>query len=213
VDHKTGFNPDIHHRRSIRLKDYDYSQAGAYFVTICIQNRAYLFGHIDKGIMHLNAAGEMIESVWKGLVSFYFGIELDIFQIMPDHIHGIIILHDILVGAGRCACPPLKNGQPCANAGQPRAIAGQPRANAGQPQGVAPTKVTLPNIIHRFKTLTTNRYISGVKNDGWPPFDGKLWQRNYYEHIIRSEKELINIREYIANNPVNWAGNQNTPQE
>jgi len=86
------YNPNIHNRRSIRLKGYDYSQAGAYFVTICTQNRKYMFGHVVDGEMVLNDAGRMVQTVWDEIPKFYHGIEIDEFVIMPDHVHGIIVL-------------------------------------------------------------------------------------------------------------------------
>jgi REP element-mobilizing transposase RayT len=104
------------------------------------------------------------------------GGEIDAFVVMPNHIHGIIIL----VGAGPRACPAL-----------------------GQPQGVAPT-LSLPDVVHRFKTMTTKRYADGVEQCGWRLFPGRLWQRNYYEHIIRNEGDLDAIRRYIACNPLRW---------
>ncbi len=174
-------------RRSIRLWGYDYSQAGAYFVTICTQKRACLFGDIIDGNMVLNDAGRMVDIVWNEIPKYYAGIDIDAFQIMPNHIHGIIV---IVVGAGPCACP-----------------------DTGQPQGVAPTTagLSLPDVVHRFKTLTTKRYADGVKQHNWPRFPGKLWQRNYYEHIVRNENELNRIRQYIINNPVKWELDRENP--
>jgi hypothetical protein len=95
------FDPERHHRRTIRLKGYDYSQPGAYFVTICIQDRAYLFGEIVDGEMRLNDAGRMVHGVWHDMPHHYRGVDIDAFVVMPNHIHGIIIL----VGAGPSACP------------------------------------------------------------------------------------------------------------
>jgi REP element-mobilizing transposase RayT len=178
------YNSDIHHRRSIRLKGYDYSQAGLYFITICTQNRLHLFGEIDNGEMILNDAGMMIKTVWHEIPEHYNGINIDAFQIMPNHIHGIIrIINEcdrdhvhIHVGAGPRACPDICPDIDTHIDDQPNAI--------GQPRGVAPT-MSLPDIVHRFKTLTTKRYTDGVKQNNWLPCDKRLWQRNYYEHIIR----------------------------
>ena len=178
------YNPNIHHRRSIRLKNYDYSQAGLYFITIVTQNREYLFGEIVGDEMVLNDAGIMIEQIWYEIPVYYPGFNVHQFTIMPNHIHGIIEI----VGAGPRACPNIdKNGQP----------------QAGQPRGVAPTG--LGDIVHRFKTLTTKRYIEGVKNKNWRRFDRKLWQRNYWEHIIRNDNEHHRIAQYILDNPKKWA--------
>jgi len=182
------YNPKIHHRRSIRLKGYDYSRAGAYFVTICAQDKRCLLGDIVDGEMVLNKGGQMVQTVWDELPKYYPGIETDTFQIIPNHIHGIIVI----VGASPCACPGTRSG------------------TNGQPQGVAPT-LSLPDVVHRFKTMTTKRYADGVKKNGWQPFPRKLWQRNYYEHIIRNENELNQIREYIIQNPVKWEFDRENP--
>lgn len=172
------FNPDIHHRRSIRLQGYDYSRAGAYFITICTQNRECLFGNIIVGAtprgcpeMALTHAGTMIQTIWDEIPFHYTGTEIDEFIVMPNHIHGIIVI-------------------------------------MGQPRGVAPTRNTgtlsLGDIVHRFKTMTTKRYADGVKQSGWPTFPGKLWQQNYWEHIIRNQMELNRIRKYVHDNPTQW---------
>jgi len=87
-------DPLTHHRRSIRLKEYDYTKAGAYFITIVTQNRSFLFGNIIDGEMHLNDAGKMIDTTWQEIPSFYPSVEIDAFQIMPNHVHGIIILSE-----------------------------------------------------------------------------------------------------------------------
>jgi REP element-mobilizing transposase RayT len=167
------FNPDIYHRRSIRLKNYDYSQAGAYFVTVCAQNRQFLFGNVCDGIVILNDAGRMIENWWNTLNNKFPAVHNDVFAIMPNHIHGILVF----VGA-------TLRGRP-----DPRG-----RPINGHPHRGAPT---LGDVMDWFKTMTTNEYIRSVKQLGWPPFPGKLWQRNYYEHIIRSEDDLNKIRDYL----------------
>jgi len=133
------FNPDKHHRRSIRLKGYDYSQSGAYFVTICVQNRECLYGNIINGKMLLNDAGEMVHRAWNDLPAKYPGFEADAFVVMPNHVHGIIVL----VGAGPRACtPPLSGPRNITRIGQQRKTGqpqepGQPR-ESGQPRGVCP---------------------------------------------------------------------------
>ena len=195
-------NGRLPHRRSIRLKGYDYSQPGAYFITICTQNRHHLFGKIVVGEMKLNDAGKMVESIWNDIAEYYHGIEIDAFQIMPNHIHGIVI---ITVGAGPRACPELGQPQGVDELGQPQGV-----DELGQPQGVAPTAagLSLPDVVHRFKTMTTKRYIDGVKQKRWIRFDGKLWQRNYWEHIIRNDNEYNRITQYIRDNPSKWDNDQ-----
>ncbi len=172
------YNPDIHHRRSIRLRGYDYSQKGLYFVTICTQDRLCLFGDIENGEMNLNDAGKMVRTIWDQIPAHYCGVEIDQFVVMPNHIHGIVII----VGAGPRACP----------------------VGEGQPRGGAPTGFSLPDVVHRFKTMTTKQYTDGVKQNGWQLFPAKLWQRNYYEHIIRDEDSYLKIAEYIQTNPQRW---------
>ncbi len=184
------YNSEIHHRLSIRLKGYDYSQKGAYFVTICAQNRVCRFGDVLDGEMGLKDAGRMVQEVWNQISENYSGITTDAFVVMPNHIHGIII-----VGAIPRDCPGA-NGR-----------------TEGQPQGVAPTGVlSLPDVVQSFKSLTTKYYIDGVKQRGWRPFHGKLWQRNYYEHIIRNMNNLYETREYIANNPLQWQWDRENPR-
>ncbi len=180
------YNPDIHNRRSIRLKGYDYSQAGAYFVTICVQKRECLFGQIADREMALNDAGRMVERWWDELNNKFPQSETDEYMIMPNHFHGIIVT----VGADLRVCPNQTGAHQ------------QTGAHAGAP---------LPKIVQWFKTMTTNEYIRGVKKHHWPSFPGKLWQRNYYEHIVRDEIELHRIREYIVNNPLQWELDRENP--
>jgi len=198
------YNPDIHHRRSVRLRSFDYSSAGAYFVTVCVQNRECLFGTIKDGQAELNDAGKMIRETWLQMPLRYPGTNVDVHVTMPNHFHGVIILN---VGAPPCGCPSVGF------------------SNKGHPQGGAPTlslskeahprevdsTVSLPDIVHRFKSLTTTRYREGVLQNGWAPFPGRLWQRNYYEHVIRNEDDLNHIREYIADNPLKWNSDENNP--
>jgi REP element-mobilizing transposase RayT len=178
-------------RKQIRLKNYDYSQSGLYFVTICTENRECLFGDIVDGKMVLNNIGNMIQKLWNKIPERFNTVKLDIFQIMPNHIHTIIHI----VGATLVVAPTIVVA-PSPWAG----IKPEPRAGIKP----APTTVTLGDIIGAFKSLTTHEYVMGVKNNGWKPFDKRLWQRNYYEHVIRTETDLNKIREYIINNPSMW---------
>jgi putative transposase len=181
------YDPNRHHRRSIRLKGYDYAQPGAYFVTICVQDRECLLGTIADGEMRLNDAGRMVQSWWDRLPEKYPTVETDGFVIMPNHIHGIIVIAESDdVGAN----PRVRPDE--------------------QTHGSAPT---LGEIVQWFKTMTTNAYIRGVKQDGWKPFPGKLWQRNYHERIVRNEQELNAVRRYIHNNPARWAEDMENPDQ
>jgi putative transposase len=182
------YNPDIHHRRSIRLKNYDYSQAGAYFVTICIYSKECLLGDIvDRGI-RLNNYGDIAMKCWDDLPGHYSHIGLDAFIVMPNHVHGVIII-DNGVRAG--FKPALLDNHVVNNR-----------------SGFKPAPTTkyygLPEIVRAFKTFSS-RQINRVRNTPGVP----VWQRNYYEHIIRSETELDKIREYSICNPLNWRDDEN----
>jgi len=148
------YDPNVHHRRTIRLRGYDYAQAGVYFVTLCIQDRLML--------CEPAAAHEMIESWWAKLPEKFPAVEIDACVIMPNHLHGIIALVE--------------------------------RAE----------RQTLGTVMQWYKTMTTNAYIRGVKEHGWPPFHERLWQRNYWEHIVRDDTDLARLRRYIEVNPARW---------
>lgn len=189
------FDSQKHHRRSIRLKDYDYSQAGAYYVTINVQNRECLFGEIVNDEMVLNEAGMMVIEQWLALLERFPNIELDVYQIMPNHFHGIIVIIEP-VGATLVVAQEM-DAQNFVDALNNRA--------STRP---APT---LGDMIGAFKSITTNEYIKGVDNKNWKQFYKRLWQRNYYEHVIRDENDLNRIRDYIQSNPMNWDEDEENP--
>jgi putative transposase len=199
-------NSGGHHRRSIRLKGYDCTQAGLYFITICTQNRLCLFGKIENGEMVLNDAGMMVKTVWYEIPVYYCKFNIYEFSVMPNHIHGIIQIKSNHVGAGPRACPDLGacHANECQQTnGESQETIECPQKPKGQPQGVAPT-MSLSDIVHRYKILTTKRYADGVNHNDWPRFNKKLWQRNYYEHIIRNHESYLKITEYIQTNPLKW---------
>ena len=186
------FDMEKHHRRSIRLREYDYSHAGVYFVTICVKNRECLFGEIIDGVIHSNEACDMIVAEWSDLLNRFSNIDLDEFVVMPNHLHGLLVLF----GRGESCIRPDKN------------ITIEEGDHKDRPYGTL--SESIGRVIQAFKSITTHRYIEGV-TAGWPPFPGKLWQRNYYERIVRNEKELDKIREYIVNNPGKWAEDVENP--
>ena len=221
---------DKHHRRSIRLKGYDYSQAGAYFVTVVTQDRACLFGEVANGGMQLNDAGAVIEHWWIGLQRKFSTIETDDYVIMPTHFHGIIVIADVTVGAdlrvgphpegahtaheGTHAGVPLQGTHPVRQGAGRGAPMCAPGGAAGVPvlaSRRSPERPAVPTVVQWFKTMTTNDYMRGVKRFGWTPFTGRLWQRNYYEHIIRDDQSLNRIRQYILNNPARWEFDRENP--
>jgi len=183
------YNPKIHHRRSIRLKGYDYSQAGAYFITICCEHRICRFGKIENNEMILNELGNIAYNEWAKLAERFANFELDVFQMMPNHMHGIIVLKNV-VGAG---FTPAQNDD---------MVLGQ-RQVLGQPQGIALTTVsTVGDIVGAYKSLVFNGCLEIYKSRNERM--GKLWQRDYYEHIIRNEHSYQTISAYIINNPSKW---------
>ncbi|MDY6893607.1 MAG: transposase [Chloroflexota bacterium] len=207
-----------HHRHSIRLRGYDYSQDGAYFVTICVQGHECLLGEIVDGQMILNNAGKMVREIWLEIPEHYPGVQIDEFTVMPNHIHGIIIV-TTSVGATPSGCPDYPE-QADELPGQARGpqqeqmgeSTGQAGESKGQARGPAPTgRLSLPDVVHRFKSLTTARYRHGVMQNHWQPFYGKLWQRNYWERIVRNERELNLIRRYIIENPLRWEVDEENP--
>jgi len=166
-------------RKSIRLKEYDYSQAGGYFVTICTQNRECLFGHINNEIMILNEYGRIVLSCWNDLPNHYSHVRLDAFQIMPNHVHGIIFIE--------------KSAEP---------------VGAGfKPAPTSTKRHGLPEIVRAFKTFSARRINESRRTPGEP-----IWQRNYFDRIIRDENELNRILEYIIYNPLKWEEDKDNPQ-
>ena len=176
------------HRRSVRLQGYNYAHPGAYFVTICTQGRKCLFGEITNGEMRLNPFGNVVLEEWIRTAKVRKNIELDSFVVMPNHFHGIIELFDTAVGATRRV------------------------ALSGTTHRVAPTMAMGPAsgsigaIIGQFKSVVTKRI-----NEMRGILSSPLWQRNYYEHVIRNENELNKIREYILSNPLQWVQDRENP--
>ena len=155
-------------------------------MTIVTQDRSCLFGDVIEEKMRVNGAGTMVSKVWGELPERFPTIEFDAFVVMPNHVHGIIVLQ-----------------QPV----------GVPLVGTRVEGDRATTRVapTLGDIVGAYKSITTVGYTSGVKADGWHPYRGRLWQRNYYEHVIRNESELNRAREYIVNNPMLWKSDRENP--
>ncbi len=292
-------------RRSLRLQAYDYAQTGAYFVSITVQERLCLFGEISDERMCLNEAGRMVGRAWEKLPQRFPTIQTDAFVVMPNHLHGIILIDwspptesanapaaaqpaGIPVGAplvgaqhpdppataqsrvgaplvdaqgqdaaATCQSPvgaPLVGAQPPDPPATGQSRVGAPLVGAQHPDA-APTsqppvgaplvgaqppdppatgqsrvgaplvgargqdaadtaknRIRLGDVIGAYKSLTTVNYIRAVKTRNWPPFRGRLWQRNYYEHVVRSDESLLKIREYILYNPARWASDRDNPQ-
>ena len=184
-------------RKQIRLTGYDYSLPGYYFVTICTQERKNILGKIVNEEMVLNKIGKMINQWWQKLPEKFINVSLDEYIVMPNHLHGIVVINE--------------NGQTYGSSnGRTHGSAPTENVNSivvGVDPCVDPSPDRPPSlgkIIQWFKTMTTNRYIRGVKNNHWLSFNKRLWQRGFYEHIIRNETELVKIQEYINLNPLMW---------
>jgi len=174
----------IHHRRSVRLQDYNYSQSGAYFVTLCTRERACLFGEILDGAMQVNDAGRMVERCWLNIPNHFPHVNLDAFVVMPNHAHGVVIIGDRPVGA--------KN------------LSHLPKTNRPAQRPLGTLSKSIGSIIRGFKIGVTKWFRENRDTRA-------VWQRNYYEHVIRSEESLIRIRQYIQDNPARWAFDRENP--
>ncbi|WP_413175267.1 transposase [Anabaena azotica] len=177
------YDPQKHHRRSIRLKGYDYSQEGAYFVTICTHNRERLFGNIINSQMELNEYGHAVVEGWLKTPELRPNVELDEFIVMPNHLHGIII-----ICRGVLQYAPTTESMPISNS-----LLRSPSQTIGA-------------IVRGFKGAVTKQ-INQMRDLPETP----IWQRNYYESIISTENDLHRTREYIINNPAQWDLDEENP--
>jgi putative transposase len=173
------YDPAKHHRRSIRLRGYDYRQAGAYFVTMVTHQRQCLFGEIVDGQMWPSRLGKIVREEWSLSTQIRHEIELDAFVLMPNHVHGIVIIRD-----------------------QPAAVVG---AHGRAPLQHRPPR-SLGSLVAGFKSIVTRR-INGIRRTPGAP----VWQRNYHEHVVRSEEELNRIQQYVIDNPLHWEEDPENP--
>lgn len=175
-----------HGRRSIRLKGYDYTKPGAYFVTLVAVDRTYLFGNLKDGKMELNDFGKIAEMCWHEIPQHFSHAQLDAFIIMPNHIHGIIIINERQSSIGTEDC----RGNACVT---------QTKAMTNKVGKAKPIPGSLGVIVGSYKSAISKRINEFRKMPG-----KKVWHRNYYESIARSESGLNRIRQYIISNPDNW---------
>ena len=175
-------------RRSLRLKDYDYSQPGGYFLTMVTFQREHLFGEIIEGTMQLNNAGEIVHEIWEKLSVRYPNINLDEMVIMPNHVHGIVFIDDNLVATVH-ELPLRPNETP-------------------EEYRLRRRRMLIPKLVGYFKMNSAKAINQLLGSEGIP-----VWQRNYYDHIIRSEKELDRIRKYIYYNPQQWENDEYSGSE
>lgn len=196
------YEPQKHHRRSIRLKGYDYTQAGAYFVTLCIRNRECLLGEIIQGIMHLSPFGRIVGKEWYRTATARRNVELDAFVIMPNHIHGIIILIDTNRN-------PLRATQRYLPVCSPDFIE-RVAPTAGimdKPLLKGPLSGSLGAMVGQFKSLSGKRINRLRRTPGV-----QVWQRDFYDHIIHRSASLHAIQRYIVENPLHWTDDTENPE-
>ena len=199
-------------RLSYRLKDYNYSNAGSYFITINIQDKLCLFGKIQNSKMILNPAGIMIKKTYNELTNRFQNIKLHEYVIMPNHMHCVIeITENKKDTHGHNNRTPTRGVHTKNVKRSPTAVVGtglvpvlKNEVPVRECDVVAHNENTIGDIIGAFKSLTTIGYIKMININLVLPFDGKLWQKRFYDHIIRNEKDLNRIQEYIKNNPLNW---------
>ncbi|MGQ0602346.1 MAG: transposase [Anaerolineales bacterium] len=183
------YDPQKHHRRSIRLKGYDYRRTGAYFVTLVTYGREGLFGEIVAEAMRPNEFGAIVTDDWRRISRHFVRVTLDEFVVMPNHVHGVIVL-----------------GWDEASAGRGPEIPAALSAEAAPQRPIGTQSGSLGAIVQNYKSVTTRKINQRRCTPGVP-----VWQRNYYERIIRDEGELNRIRRYIIENPLRWALDDNNP--
>ena len=187
------YDPNKHHRRSIRLKGYDYSQAGLYFITLCVQNRAHLFGEIKNGVMCLNALGSIAYQEWERSLVVRKNISLGAFIVMPNHFHSIVQIEYSMLedksGIGKFQSPSQTVGAIV------RGYKGAATKKIKEQLFSSSSSSSSRGELQFAPTAAAAAEIDLTKS---------IWQRNYYEHIIRDQRAYDNISNYIDNNPQKW---------
>jgi putative transposase len=202
----TRYNADKHNRQSIRLKGYDYTRPGAYFVTIVTHQRAPVF---DDPVFR-----RVAETMWQRIPRHFSHVELDAWVVMPNHVHGIIVIVDEPPGRGKADGRGKASGGSCpvenvVAHGQPPHGTNRAHADASplpQPNPCGPPSGSLGAIVGNFKSVTTRRINRIRRTPG-----ARVWQRNYHDRVIRGERGLITVRRYIEENPIRWACDRNNP--
>ena len=195
------YNPEIHHRRSIRFKEYDYSKRGAYFVTMCTHRHVAMFGEIANGVLHCNERGAIVQELWDTLPTRFPGIELDAFIVMPNHVHGILIRTQEIEPSIETHTQSAQSAQsaqltqsdihkPAHTSSHTGHTLRDYRTNPHRMQ-------TLNEIVRTFKGITSYT----LHKQGTSEF---AWQREFYELVIRNQQQLDHFRSYIMNNPTTW---------
>jgi REP element-mobilizing transposase RayT len=169
-------------RKNPRLPGFGYGKGHSYFITLCTHNREHLFGRITVDTVSMLPAGGMIAHTWELMAEYNPGLVLDAFVVMPNHFHAILGLVDLPKGPGQCPAPTPD---------VKRRLTSKP-------------VITLPYVVRKFKTISLRNYAAGVREGRWERYEGRLWQRGYFEHVIRDVQDLAVHRDYISSNPRKW---------
>ena len=185
------YDSNLHHRRTMRLPGYDYAQEGAYFITICTHQRACLFGEVTDGEMALNEIGKIAQDEWLRSATVRAEVVLDAFCVMPNHLHGVVMIRRDVSAAvvGATGRSPLQSER------------------NRVPHACGPGRRSLGALIAGFKAAATRRINEARSTPGQA-----IWQRGYYDRIIRDDDELAGITEYVLGNPRSWTADRENPR-
>jgi REP element-mobilizing transposase RayT len=211
------YDPRIHHRRSIRLHGYDYARGGVYFITICTQDMASIFGVVAEGEMFLNEAGRLVQEAWEGLPNRFESLILDAFQVMPNHMHGVFVLPGpgldpaLAKATGARIVQPYQDrrGRACPTRVGSREVNQGMASRPFTASSVTarPRRTSIGDVVGAFKSISTiavNRLLSRTGT--------RLLHENFFEHIVRDVVELKMIRDYIIHNPQRWLEDPDNPE-
>jgi REP element-mobilizing transposase RayT len=208
------YEPKIHHRRSIRLRGYDYSLPGAYYVTLCAFGKQCIFGQVIDDQMQENDCGEIVRQQWFESSQIRQNLDLDAFIVMPNHLHGILWI----VGPNGIR-PRVDLTPPGLSCARPRTNRVQQNSNAIRPNEPGRTPFGPTNRIPAMRPHSLAAWASGFKSAVtsrirklWNEPHAVVWQEDYFEHVIRDEDELFRIRNYILTNPARWKLDRENPE-
>ena len=207
------YDPRIHHRRSIRLRGYDYAGGGAYFITICTQDKVPMFGRVVEGEMIFNEAGRLVQKTWEDLPRRFVSLILDAFQVMPNHMHGVFVLpgpglHPALAEATKA--PVIEPGAinpPWSGRAAGYGPGGKGRASPPPTSMANRRRTSMGDVVGAFKSISTIGVNKLLARTGT-----RLLRENFYEHIVRDVEELEIIRDYIIHNPQHWTEDPENPE-
>ena len=193
------YNPATHNRHSIRLPGYDYANPGAYFLTILTHKKEHLFGKVIKGVVQLSPLGEIAQEQWEKIPTHFSNVLLDAFVIMPNHIHGVLVITEGLADTGKGKGKAFERYN-TPNIFRSNALPIQSKSGSNaSPKQLGSQPGSIPAIIQNYKSITSRKINKLLNSPG-----STIWHRNYFEHIIRDEEDFNRIQQYIQENPLRW---------